>query len=125
MTRSVLIIDDEHDIRQVTQLSLELVAGWQVDTAADGPAGVAMARASAFDAILLDVMMPDLDGPGTLSLLREQSQSRDTPVIFITARAHPSDVQRLEALGALGVIAKPFDPMVLSHDVCALLGWSN
>jgi len=123
VTPRVLIVDDEPDIREVARMSLESVAGWQVLMAADGRAAVEIAQTERPDALLLDVMMPDLDGPATLALIRERSTSRDLPALFLTAKAQAFDAGRLKELGAQGAIAKPFDPMTLHAQISSALGW--
>jgi CheY-like chemotaxis protein len=120
--RRVLVIEDEPDVLEVIRLSLELIGGWQVTGAASGEAGLAAARACAPDAILLDVSMPEQDGPATLRALRGDPALAGIPAIFITARA-ARDAARLRETGALGVVAKPFDPLHLPAEVAALLGW--
>ncbi len=124
-TRSVLIIDDEVDIREVAQLGLELVGGWLVETAADGLEGVEQALMQTFDAILLDVMMPAVDGPATLARLQSEPATAEVPVIFVTARSQLGDLAWLEGLGARGVIRKPFDPTTLAIEVARILGWPD
>ena len=121
----ILIIDDENDIREVAQMGLELVSGWRVETAASGPDGASQAAADAPDAILLDVMMPEMDGPATLRLLQSDPATASIPVVFLTARAQASDIEWLTGLGANGVISKPFDPVTLADDVARLLGWPD
>ena len=123
MTRRVLIVDDEDDIREVAQMSLEMVAGWEVVPARSGDEGVRLAAEHRPDAILLDVMMPGMDGPATAALLRDRPETAAIPVILLTAKVQPADRRRLEALGVAGVLAKPFDPMQLANQVSALLGW--
>ena len=118
----ILIIDDEDDIRQISRLALGRVGGMDVVDAASGVSGLALAIAEAPDAILLDVMMPGRDGPATLSLLKADPRTAHIPVIFLTAKAMPSEVERLRALGAEGVLTKPFDPMSLAANVRAILG---
>ena len=123
MSRRVLLVDDEDDIREVARMSLSAVAGWEVVTAASGHEALDAGAAGApYDAVLLDVMMPGLDGPSTLPLLRERDWGRDVPVVFLTAKVQPADRRMLEALGAAGIVAKPFDPMTLAEQVEALLG---
>jgi two-component system alkaline phosphatase synthesis response regulator PhoP len=124
--KTLLIIDDDDDIREVAQLTLELGALWRVLAASSGRVGVELAKASSslLDAILLDVMMPGLDGPATLELLRQQDQTRDIPVIFLTAKTRPTERARLTALGVAGVLAKPFDPLALPEQIATLLGWT-
>jgi CheY-like chemotaxis protein len=121
----VLIIDDESDIREVAQMALELIGGWQVSTAANGDDGVAQASTAPPDAILLDVMMPDVDGPETLRRLQADPTTAVVPVVFLTARTQAADIEWLEGLGASGVIPKPFDPVTLADDLTRLLGWPN
>jgi CheY-like chemotaxis protein len=124
MTRRVLIIDDEDDIREVAQVSLELVGHFEVWTAASGRDGLERARSDQPDAILLDVMMPELDGPATLAALRGDPATRDIPVIFLTARTQTAERRRLAKLGADGVLTKPFDPLKLPAEIAAALNWS-
>jgi CheY-like chemotaxis protein len=119
VSRRLLLVDDEDDIRAVAQLSLESVGGWQVVTATSGTEAIAAATSEGFDAILLDVMMPELDGPTTLERLREAGVA--TPVVFLTAKVQPGDRRALEATGAAGILAKPFDPMQLSADLDRVL----
>lgn len=123
--RRILLVEDEDDIREVAQACLELTRGWEVLTASSGIEGVDVAIARRPDAILLDVMMPDLDGPGTLIELRANDATRHIPVIFLTAKVHPDDRSRFLDLGAQGVLAKPFDPMTLGDTVANILGWSD
>jgi CheY-like chemotaxis protein len=123
MTRRVLIIDDDATIREITAITLTHVAGYEVSSAASGAEGVASAQADAPDAILLDVMMPGMDGPSTLEQLRGDVTTCDVPVVFLTAKVQPSERARLEGLGVRGVIAKPFDAMQLVGDLNRLLAW--
>jgi CheY-like chemotaxis protein len=125
MTRTVLIVDDDDDIREVAQLSIELVAGWKVITATSGGEGISLAAGAKPDAILLDVMMPGMDGPTTLDRLRGDDETRTIPVIFLTAKARASEVERLASLAVVGVLAKPFDPVTLPGQIADLLGWSD
>jgi CheY-like chemotaxis protein len=118
----ILVIDDEDDIRRISRLALGRVGGMQVLDAASGIEGIAKAVAEAPDAILLDVMMPEHDGPETLGLLRADPRTARIPVIFLTAKAMAAEVERLRALGANGVLTKPFDPMSLAASVRAILG---
>ena len=117
----VLIIDDEADIRRVAHLSLARIGGMDVLDAASGVEGAAKAAAEAPDAILLDVMMPGLDGPATLHALRADPRTADIPVVFLTAKAMPDEVARLLAMGVRGVLNKPFDPMTLPAQLRAAL----
>ena len=125
MTRRVLIIDDEPDIREVAQLSLEMIRGWEVFPAGSGLEGVRRAGEEKPDAILLDVMMPDMDGPAVLVRLQTDPETSAIPVVFLTAKVQGSDQRRLTALGAAGVLAKPFDPMTLADQMATILGWDD
>jgi len=119
--KTILLIDDEDDIREVATLTLETMGDFAVTSASGGEAGIECATRERPDAILLDVMMPELDGPSTLARLREIEGTRDIPVIFLTAKVQAVDRRRLADLGAVGIIAKPFDPMTLAEEVSALL----
>lgn len=117
----VLIIDDDADIRSIVRLSLSRLGGMTVVEAASGAEGVRKARDEKPDVILLDMMMPAMDGSATLAALRSQPATATTPVIFLTAKAERTETDRLMALGARGVLIKPFDPRTLSTDVRALI----
>lgn len=117
----ILIIDDEPDIRRIAHLALGRVGAMDVLEAPSGAEGIRKARDARPDAILLDVMMPELDGPSTLAGLRSHPETAAIPVIFLTAKAMISDVERLRGLGAAGVLTKPFDPMLLAGQVRAAL----
>jgi CheY-like chemotaxis protein len=121
--KRVLIVDDEDDIREVAQVALEIVGGWQVLTAASGREGVERAAAEQPDAILLDVMMPDMDGASTLAKLQADPTTRAIPVVFLTAKVQASDRTRLASLGAAGVLTKPFDPVALPAQIAEVLQW--
>ena len=119
--KKLLIIDDEDDIREVATITLETMADFEVITASSGLAGVEKAEAERPDVILLDVMMPGLDGLATFERLQKSPVTRSIPVIFMTAKVQPADRKRLGDLGALGMIPKPFDPMTLADEVLGLL----
>jgi two-component system, OmpR family, response regulator len=114
----LLIVDDEDDIRLIARMSLERIGGWEVVDVGSAEDAVEAARSGPLDVVLLDVMMPGVDGPAALELLRPVIGS-ETPVIFLTAKTQAADRERLAALGAAGVIAKPFDPMTLADEVSA------
>ena len=118
--KKILYAEDEPDIRAVAQLSLEAVGGFEVELCDSGEAALAAVGTFNPDLILLDVMMPGMDGPTTLLKLREIPQFAITPVAFFTAKAMPSEVERFKGMGALGVISKPFDPMDLPNQVNAI-----
>jgi len=111
---SVLYVDDEPDIREVVEISLGLDPAFAVRSCASGGEALATTADWSPDLILLDVIMPDMDGPMTLARMRERPHTANVPVVFMTARAQASELQALVALGAAGVIAKPFDPMTLA-----------
>ncbi|HET9691368.1 MAG TPA: response regulator [Acidimicrobiales bacterium] len=122
--RRVVVIDDDDDIRAVARLALERVAGWEVHLAASGPEGVDLAARVRPDAILLDVMMPGVDGPATVELLRARAETAAVPVVLLTASTTADDRRRLESLGVAGLVPKPFDPLTVHRDVAAVLGWT-
>jgi CheY-like chemotaxis protein len=117
----VLLVDDEPDIRRIGQISLEHVGQWKVVQAQSGLQALTLAADERPDVILLDVMMPELDGPGTFARLRENPATAAIPVIFMTAKAQPHEVASYRALGAAGVIAKPFDPMSLPGEIRSIV----
>jgi CheY-like chemotaxis protein len=119
--RKVLLVDDEDDIRTIGQLSLARVGGWETVLAASGAEAVTKAAAEKPDLILLDVMMPGMDGPTTFGQLRAHPATAATPVIFMTAKVQKQEVARYLELGAVGVIAKPFDPMTLPGEIRRLV----
>jgi CheY-like chemotaxis protein len=125
MARKILIIDDEEDIREVAALSLETVAGWDVLVAGSGAAGIAKARENRPDAILLDVMMPGMDGPTTFRELRAIPETSGIPVILLTAKVQAADQKRFSDLGVASVMFKPFDPLILARDIAQVLGWQE
>lgn len=119
----ILCVEDEPDIQAVARMALELVGGFQVRVCSSGEQALREAQAFAPDMILLDVMMPGMDGPGTLAALRGLSGLDAVPVAFMTAKVQPHEVAHYKSLGALGVIAKPFDPMALASQVRQI--WSG
>ena len=122
--KRILIVDDEEDIREVVEFCLEEWTDWQIDTARSGEECLEKAIAHPPDAIILDVMMPGLDGPSTFARLRAHETTRSIPVIFLTAKVQSSERRSLEELGARGVIAKPFDPTRIAALVRSILGWA-
>ena len=120
--RSVLLIDDEADIRTIGELALSEVGGLEVFLADSGETGLLLAKEKKPDVVLLDVMMPGLDGPSTFERLREDPETASVPVIFMTAKIQKHEVDRYHDLGATGIIAKPFDPMSLADEVKRIAG---
>lgn len=123
--RHILLVDDDPGIREVARAVLEMVGGYEVETAASGLEGLEKARISPPDAIVLDVMMPGLDGPATFALLQEQTETCGVPVILLTAKTQAADRSRFASIGVAGMLAKPFDPMALSDQVAGILGWES
>ena len=119
--RKVVLCDDDPDIRAIGEMSLRDVGGWDVVCVGDGFAALAAAVSNEPDCILLDVMMPQLDGPGTFARLRADPRCAAIPVVFMTAKAQPHELRSYTELGAAGVIAKPFDPITLPDQIRALL----
>ncbi len=113
----VLLVEDEEDIRAVAELALETVGGFQLCACASGQQALTELAGFRPQVILLDVMMPGMDGPTTLRAIREVDGFEDTPAIFMTAKVQPDEVQAYLDMGAAGVIPKPFDPMVLSDQI--------
>lgn len=122
--RQVLVIDDRPDICETIALTLSVIAHWQVRTTNNGAEGQRLAAQFNPDCILLDVMMPDLNGPGTLQLLKADPHTAHIPVIFLTSKAQASEQAKLQQCGAAGVLTKPFDPMLLGQQISSLLGWT-
>jgi CheY-like chemotaxis protein len=119
----ILVIDDEDDIRRISRLALGRVGGMQVLDAASGIEGIAKAVAETPDAILLDVMMPGMDGPTTFRELRKNPLTAKIPVLLLTAKVQGADQRRFADLGVEAVLVKPFDPLTLSSQMEKVLGW--
>ena len=118
--KTLLYVDDEPDIREVVQMSLSLVDGLDVHVCESGECALELVPQLRPDMILLDVMMPGMDGPSTLQSLRAIPGFESVPVVFMTAKAMPQEVSRFKELGAASVIPKPFDPLQLGHQVVAV-----
>jgi len=117
----VLLVDDDDDLRIVGEMALASVGGFDVRCASSGEQGLQMVHERAPDVILLDVMMPGLDGPQVFERLRSDPSTAAIPVIFMTAKIQTHELEQYRALGASGVIPKPFDPMTLADEVRALV----
>lgn len=115
--RTLLYVDDEPDIREIAEMALGLVDNLVASTCASGEQALKTLPILKPDLVLLDVMMPIMDGPTTLRHMREDKSIREIAVIFVTAKAMPKEIEHLRKLGAAGVIAKPFDPMFLGQQV--------
>ena len=125
MSRKILLVDDEDDIREVAQMSLEMTAGWEVVAAGSGPEALRLAAAERPDAILLDVMMPGMDGPATARELKGRAETAGIPIVLLTAKVQAADRRRFDDLGVAGILSKPFDPMTLADEVAGVLGWNG
>jgi CheY-like chemotaxis protein len=123
--KKILVIEDEDGLREITQFSLEAAAGWDVSTAVSGSEGLIKAEAEQPDAILLDVMMPDMDGTETFRQLQSNPATRSIPTIFLTAKARGSEQQALIDLGVLGLITKPIKPQELVDQIREILNWKE
>jgi DNA-binding response OmpR family regulator len=113
----ILHVEDEEDIRKIVAIALSAVGGFTVEQCASGQEALRKAPLFGPDLILLDVMMPGMDGPTTLQELRKLPETAETPVIFMTAKVQSHEVTRMKDLGAIEIIAKPFDPMTLSEQI--------
>jgi CheY-like chemotaxis protein len=118
----VLLIDDEEDIRKIGQLSLEAVGKFKATLAASAREGIEAAILDRPDLILMDMMMPGMDGLTALQEIHARPELKDVPVLFMTAKVQRSDVSRYLQMGAAGVIHKPFDPMTLPDEIRRILG---
>lgn len=118
---SILLVDDEPDIRTIAEMSLSHVGGWRTILASSGQEALVLAAAQRPDVILLDVMMPEMDGVATFRALAARPETRDIPVIFMTAKVQSHERERYVGFGAAGVIAKPFDPMRLPLEIEGIL----
>jgi CheY-like chemotaxis protein len=123
--RNILIIDDEDDIREVAALSLEATAGWEIITASSGADGILAAAARKPHAILMDVMMPGMDGPTTFRQMQLNPEIAGIPVLLLTAKVQGVDQRRFADLGVAGVLFKPFDPLTLASQISETLGWKD
>lgn len=123
--RQVLVIDDEDDIREIARVSLQISKQWQVLTACSGEEGVTIAAQTRPDVILLDVVMPDMDGLMTLHTLKHTPATRLIPVVMLTAAGSMVSTQKYAELGAQAVLSKPFDPGLLGDQIAAALNWTT
>lgn len=116
----VMLVEDDHDIRAVAAMALEMVGGLQVRACESGAEALEVIAGFSPQLVLLDVMMPGMSGPEVLRALRERADTAAIPIVFLTAKVQQTEIEQLRALGALDVIAKPFDAMTLSATVNAL-----
>lgn len=121
MANRILIVDDEDDIREVARVALEATTDWQVMEASSGAKGITLAQRERPDAVLLDLMMPDMDGMTVLARLKSDERTAGIPVILLTAKVQAA--RQCDRRGAAGVIVKPFDPLRLAQQMSDILGW--
>ncbi|MGC1305728.1 MAG: response regulator [Phormidesmis sp.] len=122
--RRILIVDDDADIREATQLCLEITGHWEVLKASNGPDGIAIAQSEKPDAILLDMMLPGMDGMTILKKLRENPETQQIPIVILTAKAQSSEQKTFRLLKVASVITKPYDPLTISDQIAAALAQS-
>ena len=123
MTKRILVVDDDHDVRTLIAMSLSGVGGHDVRAAASGSECMAELEQWVPDVVVLDVMIPGMDGPATLAAIRATPAVAEVPVVFLTASVVEADMERLHSLPVSGVLGKPFDPMQLPTLLSELLGW--
>jgi CheY-like chemotaxis protein len=125
MPRKILIIDDDEAIREIAKVSLEMTTGWTVGTASSGREGIDAIQRERPDVVLLDVMMPDMDGPAVFRNLKRVAGADSVSVLFLTAKIQKTDLREFKDLGVQGVISKPFDPLKLGGLVALCLDWQT
>ncbi|MEL6128774.1 MAG: response regulator [Cyanobacteria bacterium J06627_3] len=122
-TKRILVIDDEESIQKVVSLSLKMEANWEIICASSGKDGLREAEVQQPDAVLLDVMMPEMDGIATFERLNNNLQTKAIPVILLTAKTGTAEKRLFQKIGVTGVITKPFNPLALASQMAKLLGW--
>jgi two-component system, OmpR family, alkaline phosphatase synthesis response regulator PhoP len=122
-SKRILIIDDEETIQTVVQFGIKMTAGWEVLTAGSGSLGIQTAQTEKPDAILLDVMMPEMDGIATFKALQSHAETENIPVILLTAKAQTAEKRQFSELGVSGVITKPFNSLDLPEQISKILHW--
>ncbi|RUR78754.1 response regulator [Chlorogloeopsis fritschii PCC 9212] len=123
-SKRILFVDDEPHMHKIVKISLETIGGWEVMVANSGAEGIVKAEDLKPDAILLDVMMPEMDGIACLKKLQLNIQAQSIPVIFLTSILSFTEANQFLALGAVGAIAKPFNPVTLVSEIAKILGWN-
>jgi CheY-like chemotaxis protein len=122
-TKTILLIDDEPNLAEVISICLSSFKGWNVKVANSGKIGLSIVQTVQPDAILLDVMMPEMDGLAVYQALQKNPATQNIPVIFLTAKVQASDLKKFAELGVVGTIAKPFEPLVIADQITQLLNW--
>lgn len=123
MTHRILVVDDDDDVRRLATMALSRVGGHDVTSVSSGGECLVALRDARPDVVVLDVMMPGMDGPTTLEAIRDDPATHDIPVVFLTAGVVDTDMDRLRALSVAGILNKPFDPLQLSRQLGEILGW--
>lgn len=121
----ILVVDDEEFLRELVQACLEDLAGWETVAASSGAECLQLVQTKPFDAIVLDVSMPGMDGFEVYEQLQSNPMTRSIPVILLTAKVLPSDRDRFSKMGVAGVIAKPIEPTILTQEIAEILGWDS
>lgn len=120
----IVLIDDDEAIREIAHISLTRLGGHQVHATGSGPEGIELVRLHRPDVVVVDVMMPGMDGPAVAAALRADPEVGGVAVVFLTAKAGADELAALSSSGGVGVITKPFDPMTLSQRLGELLSWA-
>ena len=123
MTHRILVVDDDDDVRRLASMALSRIGGHEVTSVSSGAECLSALKDGVPDAVVLDVMMPGMDGPTTLEAIRDDPATRDLPVVFLTAGVVDADMDRLRALSVAGILNKPFDPLQLPQQLGDILGW--
>lgn len=123
MTKRILVIDDEDDIREVVQICLSELGGWEAIAAESGSEGLKRVSSEDLDAILLDVSMPEMDGFRFFELLQQTPHAQSIPVVLLTAKILPDDRAKFAEMGVAGVITKPFNPAQICQQIAEILNW--
>jgi CheY-like chemotaxis protein len=124
-TKHILVIDDNDHIQQIVQAALQRLTSWTVSVASSAKEGIAKAEEEHPDVILMDYMMPEMNGVDCLKYLRSNPKTESIPVLFLTAYQNLTEPRRFQAMGAVGAIAKPFDPFFLAPHIIQTLGWED
>ncbi|MDZ8187694.1 MAG: response regulator [Nostoc sp. ChiSLP02] len=125
MSKCILVIDDEESLRELACICLEDLGGWEAIAAESGDEGLLKVQEKAFDAILLDVSMPEMDGFQFYEELKANPTTKTIPVILLTAKVLPQDRSRFTQMDIAGIITKPFKPTLICEEIAQMLGWNN
>lgn len=123
--KKILVVEDEGNLRELLQICFQVLAGWETKTVASGKECLQVLQTEAFDAIILDISMPEMDGYEVYERLQSDPRTRSIPVILLTAKVSPRDRQRFQQMGVTGAIGKPIDPLALNEEIATLLGWQE